>query len=43
MQAYWYDIATGGIFPEKYPSSVGVFSALNYTPEVTPSWYQAPP
>lgn len=43
MQAYWYDIATGGVFPEKYPSSVGVFSALNYTPEVTPSWYQAPP
>lgn len=43
MQAYWYDIATGGIFPEEYPSSTGVFSALNYAPEVTSNWYQPPP
>jgi hypothetical protein len=43
MQVYWYDIATGGLFPEVYPSSCGVFSALDYQPEVTPDWYQPVP
>lgn len=43
MQAYWYDIATGGLFPEVYPASTGVFSALDYLAETDPAWYVASP
>lgn len=43
MQAYWYDIATGGLFPESYPASTGVFSVLDYLPETDPAWYVASP
>jgi len=43
MQAYWYDISTGGLFPETYPASTGVFSAVDYLAETPPAWYVASP
>jgi len=43
MQAYWYDISTGGLFPEAYPTSTGVFSAIDYLAETIPAWYEASP
>jgi len=43
MQAYWYDVATGGLFPEVYPASTGVFSVLDYRAETDPAWYVASP
>ncbi len=27
---YWYDLRTGGFFPESYPDECGVFSAFHY-------------
>ena len=43
MQAYWYDISTGGLFPEEYPASTGVFSVIDYLAETDPAWYIASP
>jgi hypothetical protein len=42
-KAYWYSLVTGGLFPEKYPPSCGVFCAMNFLPETVPSWYVAAP